>query len=140
MFGLPIPISFYIYAALALAAVSGLGYGRYESARYDAYKSKVELEANTQTLINESKLKQANLVNEKVKNDYENRIDIIKRTYNGMRLSNTNQTGTISNPTSRTDGTPTDPQFIAKCAITTQMLESLQAWLNQQIGIFNDKK
>ena len=88
--------------------------------------------------MNKSKAKEAAQVNEKVKNDYENRIALIKRTYGGLRLSNTSQTD-ISNTTSATDGTATDPKFIEKCAITTQMLVSLQGWLSEQIGIFNAK-
>ena len=139
MFGLTIPIQFYIYAALALAAVGGIGYGKYESVKYDAYVSKVELAAKEQEIINKSKAKEAFQVNEKVKNDYENRIALIKRTYGGMRLSSTNQTGTISATANPTDGTPTDPKFIEKCAITTQQLVSLQGWLSEQIGIFNAK-
>ena len=135
----PLPISIYIYAACAVLAVAGLGYGKYESAKYDAYVAKVELAAKEQEMINKSKAKEALQVNEKVKNDYENRIALIKRTYGGMRLTNTNQTGTISDTTSPTDGTPTDPKFIEKCAITTQMLVSLQGWLSEQIGIFNAK-
>ena len=139
MFGLMIPVQFYIYAACAVIALAGLGYGKYESVKYDAYVSKVELAAKEQEMINKSKAKEANQVNEKVKNDYENRIALIKRTYGGMRLTNTSQTGTISNTTSGTDGTPTDSQFIEKCAITTQQLVSLQGWLSEQIGIFNAK-
>jgi len=139
MFGLTIPIQFYIYAALALAAVGGIGYGKYESVKYDAYVSKVELAAKEQEMINKSKAKEAAQVNEKVKNDYENRIALIKRTYGGMRLSSTNQTGTVSATANPTDGTPSDPKFIEKCAITTQMLVSLQGWLSEQIGIFNAK-
>ena len=139
MFGLTIPIQFYIYAALALAAVGGIGYGKYESVKYDAYVSKVELAAKEQEMINKSKAKEAAQVNEKVKNDYENRIALIKRTYGGMRLSSTNQTGTVSATTNPPDGTPADPKFIEKCAITTQQLVSLQGWLNEQIGIFNAK-
>ena len=139
MFGLAIPIQFYIYAALALAAVGGIGYGKYESVKYDAYVSKVELAAKEQELTNKSKAKEAFQVNEKVKNDYENRIALIKRTYGGMRLTNTNPTGTVSATASSTDGTPTDPKFIEKCAMTTQQLVSLQGWLSEQIGIFNAK-
>jgi hypothetical protein len=139
MFGLTIPIQFYIYAALALAAVGGIGYGKYESVKYDAYVSKVELQAKEQELINKSKAKEAAQVNEKVKNDYQNKLDFIKRTYGGMRLSSSSQTGTISNSTSGIDGTASDPKFIEKCAITTQQLISLQAWLGEQIGIFNAK-
>ena len=135
----PLPISVYIYAACAVLALGGLGYGKYESAKYDAYVSKVELAAKEQELMNKSKAKEAAQVNEKVKNDYENRIALIKRTYGGMRLTNTNPTGTVSTTPSPTDGTPTDPKFIEKCAITTQQLVSLQGWLSEQIGIFNAK-
>jgi N-acetyl-beta-hexosaminidase len=139
MFGLTIPIQFYIYAALSLAAIGGIGYGKYESAKYDAYVAKAETAAKEQEMINHYKAKEAAQVNEKVKNDYQNKLSIIKSTYGGMRLSSTNQTGTISNTTSPTDGTPADPKFIEKCAITTQQLVSLQSWLNEQIGIFNAK-
>jgi nitric oxide reductase large subunit len=135
----PLPISIYIYAACAVLAVAGLGYGKYESAKYDAYVAKVELAAKEQELINKSKAKEAAQVNEKVKNDYENRIALIKRTYGGLRLTDTNKTGSISDTTSATDGTAADPKFIEKCAITTQMLVSLQGWLSEQIGIFNAK-
>jgi hypothetical protein len=139
MFGLTIPIQFYIYAALSLAAVGGIGYGKYQSVKYDAYVSKAESQAKEQEMINQYKAKEAAQVNEKVKNDYENKLSIIKHTYGGMRLSSSSQTGTISNTASPTNGTPADPQFIEKCAITTQQLVSLQAWLNEQIGIFNAK-
>lgn len=133
----PLPITAYIYIALGAAAIGGLGYGKYESAKYDAYVAKVELAAKEQEYINKSKAKEAAQVNEKVKNDYENRIAIIKRVYGGLRLSSTQQTGTISDTASSTDGTATDPKFIEKCAMTTQQLVSLQAWLNEQVGIFN---
>jgi hypothetical protein len=136
---LGLSINVYIYIALSIAAVAGIGYGKYESAKYDAYVAKAEAAAFQQEIINKSKAKEATLVNEKVKNDYENRIALIKRTYGGMRLSSTNQTGTVSATANPTDGTPADPKFIEKCAITTQMLVSLQGWLSEQIGIFNAK-
>ena len=125
--------------ALAISAVAGIGYGKYESAKYDAYVAKVEAQAKEQELINKAKAKEAAQVTEKVKNDYQNKLDILKRTYSGMRLPGTSQTGSVSGTASTTDGTPADPKFIEKCAITTQQLVSLQAWLNEQIGIFNAK-
>ena len=136
---LGLSINVYIYIALSIAAVAGIGYGKYESAKYDAYVAKAEAAAFQQEIINKSKAKEATLVNEKVKNDYENRIAIIKRTYGGMRLSGTSETSAVSKPTSPTDGTPTDSKFIEKCAMTTQQLVSLQGWLSEQIGIFNAK-
>lgn len=133
----PFPITTWIMIGLGAIALGGIGYGKYESAKYDAYVAKVELAAKEQELINKAKAKEAAQVNEKVKNDYENKLSLIKRMYSGVRLTNAQQTGTISNTPSATDGTPTDPKFIEKCAITTQQLVSLQAWLNEQIGIFN---
>jgi len=135
----PLPITGWIMIALSVAALGGLGYGRYESAKYDAYVSKQELAAKEQEMINESKAKEAAQVNEKVKNDYENKLSLIKHTYGGMRLSSSSQTSQVSGTSSSTDGTPADPKFIEKCAITTQMLVSLQGWLSEQIGIFNAK-
>ena len=133
----PLPFTAYIYIALTVAALGGLGYGKYESAKYDAYVSKAEAAGKEQEMINQAKAKEANQVTEKVKNDYENKLALIKHTYGGMRLASSSQTGTISTTTNSTDGTPSDPKFIEKCAMTTQQLVSLQAWLNEQIGIFN---
>jgi hypothetical protein len=135
----PLPITGWIMIALSVAALGGLGYGKFESAKYEAYVSKAELAAKEQEMINQAKAKEANQVTEKVKNDYQNKLNLIKSTYGGLRLSSSGQTGSISNTSSGTDGTTSDPQFIVKCAITTQQLESLQAWLNEQIGIFNAK-
>ena len=139
MFPFALPISTYIMIALSAAALGGLGYGKYQSAKYDAFVAKTELVAKEQEMINQSKAKEAAQVNEKVKNDYENRIALIKRTYGGMRLPSAEQASAVSKSASSLDGTPADPQFIEKCAITTQQLVSLQAWLNEQIGIFNAK-
>jgi len=133
----PLPISTWIMVALSVAALGGIGYGKYESAKYDAYVAKAESAAKEQEVINHYKAKEAAQVNEKVKNDYQNKLDFIKRTYGGMRLSSASQASKVSGTSSSTDGTPSDPKFIEKCAVTTQMLVSLQGWLNEQIGIFN---
>ena len=125
--------------ALSVAALGGIGYGKYESAKYDAYVSKAEAAAKEQEVINQYKAKEAAQVNEKVKNDYQNKLSLIKSTYGGMRLSSSSETSSVSQSSSATDGTPSDPKFIEKCAITTQQLVSLQGWLNEQIGIFNAK-
>ena len=104
MFGLTIPIQFYVYAALSLAAVGGIGYGKYQSVKYDAYVSKAEAQAKEQDMINLYMAKEAAQVNEKVKNDYENKLSIIKSTYRGVRFTNSQQTSVISNTASATAG------------------------------------
>jgi len=134
-----LPITTWIMVALSVVALGGIGYGKYESAKYDTYVAKAELAAKEQEMLNQAKTKEANQITEKVKNDYENKLLLIKHTYSGVRLTNSGQTGTISNTTSATDGTATDPAFITKCAMTTQQLVSLQDWLREQIGIFNGK-
>lgn len=136
----PLPITTWISIGAVVLALAGFGYGKYESAKYDAYVAKTEAAAKEQELINQSKAREAAQVNEKVKNDYENKLALIKRTYGGMRLSSPSETGQVPGTSSVTDGTPADPKFIEKCAITTQQLVSLQAWLNEQIGIFNAKQ
>ena len=133
----PLPITTWISIGAVVLALAGFGYGKYESAKYDAYVAKQEAAAKEQEMINKAKAREAEQVTEKVKNDYQNKLDILKRTYGGMRLSSASQTGTVSGTTSSSDGTPSDPKFIEKCAMTTQQLVSLQAWLNEQIGIFN---
>ena len=133
----PLPITTWIMIGLSVAAIGGLSYGKYESAKYDAYVAKVELAAKEQELINKAKAKEAEQVNQKVKNDYENKLSIIKRVYGGLRLSSSQQTGSVSDSTSPTDGTATDPKFIEKCAMTTQQLVSLQDWIREQVGIYN---
>ena len=133
----PLPITGWIMIALSVAALGGLGYGKFESAKYDAYVAKTELVAKEQEMINKAKAKEANQVTEKVKNDYQNKLNLIKSTYGGLRLSSSGQTGTISNSTNGTNAEPTN--LLLDCAYTTQQLVSLQAWLSEQIGIFNAK-
>ena len=135
----PLPISTWIMVGLSVVALGGFGYGKYQSAKYDAYVAKTESAAKEQEFINKAKAQEAAQVTEKVKNDYQNKLDLIKRTYGGMRLPSTSQTSQVPGASSGLDGTPSDPKFIEKCAITTQQLVSLQGWLNEQIGIFNAK-
>jgi len=133
----PLPITGWIMIALSVAALGGIGYGKYESAKYDAYVSKAEAAAKEQEVINQYKAKEAAQVNEKVKNDYQNKLSLIKSTYGGLRLSSSGQTGSISNSTSGADVQPSN--LLLDCALATQQIVSLQAWLSEQIGIFNAK-
>ena len=133
----PLPITTWISIGAVVLALAGFGYGKYESAKYDAYVAKTEAAAKEQEMINKAKAREAEQVTEKVKNDYQNKLDILKRTYGGMRLSSASQASQVSGTASGTDGTPADPKFIEKCAMTTQQLVSLQTWINEQIGIFN---
>ena len=70
MFGLMIPPSWYICAALTLTTVLGFGYGKYESAKYDTYVAKVDAAGKAQEVKNEVIKQQSELVNKGIKNEY----------------------------------------------------------------------
>ena len=133
MFGLTIPIQFYIYAALSLAAVGGIGYGKYQSVKYDAYVSKVEAIAATQEAKNQLTVKQQNLINQATKESYETKLSALKSYYGGLRQSGSNSMSGIPNSTLGINGEATNLQLA--CAYTTQQLVSLQDWILQQSEI-----
>ena len=136
MFGLPIPISFYIYAALALVAVGGIGYGKYESAKYDAYVAKVEALGKAQEAHVESVVKQQDLVSKGIKNEYESKLSAIRNYYGGMQLNSGSRTVSgISATPKGADAESAYPILAGQCAETTQQVVSLQDWINAQVGI-----
>ena len=133
MFGLTIPIQFYIYAALALAAIGGIGYGKYESAKYDAYKSKVEAIAATQEAKNQFTVKQQNFINQATKESYETKLSALKSYYGGVRQPSSGSMPAIPNSTLSINGEATNLQLA--CAYTTQQLVSLQDWILKQTEV-----
>jgi hypothetical protein len=133
MFGLTIPIQFYIYAALSLAAVGGIGYGKYQSVKYDAYVSKVEAIAATQEAKNQFTVKQQNFINQATKESYETKLSALKSYYGGLRQPSGISMSVLPNSTLGINGEATNLQLA--CAYTTQQLVSLQDWILQQSEI-----
>ena len=133
MFGLTIPIQFYIYAALSLAAVGGIGYGKYQSVKYDAYVSKVEAIAATQEAKNQFTVKQQNFINQATKESYETKLSALKSYYGGLRQPSGNSMSVLPNSTLGINGETTNLQLA--CAYTTQQLVSLQDFIRQQLEI-----
>lgn len=129
----PLPISFYIYAGLSLLAIAGLGYGRYEHNALSDYKTEIAVIAEKQKMINESVVKQQDLVSKASKENYEAKLSALKSYYGGLHNSSSGSMPTLSNPSSTANGSTSD-QLLA-CAYTTQQLVSLQEWINQQIEI-----
>ena len=100
-----------------------------------AYKEEVAIAAKVQEQHNVDIVKQQQLIIKQVSNDYENKLARIKSYYGGLRYPSCGQLSTNSQATLRIDGTPTDPQFVLKCAETTQQLESLIDFVNQQSNL-----
>lgn len=124
-----IPIKGWLYIGLALFALTGWGYGYYESTKYDAFKSKIETEA----IVAKTKADATDAWNNKViqeTNDaYQKRLDAINTKYGRLHYSSS---GAMSTAASGQNSTivvnqPSDSiSFERDCTITTNMLVTLQ--------------
>jgi hypothetical protein len=138
MFGLPIPISFYIYAALTLAAVGGIGYGKYQSAKYEAFKTQVETLGKVQEAKVESITKQQAIVTKGIENEYNAKLAAVRNYYKSTSVwnnPNSGKTGGISPAPSISDVITSYNVLAGQCAETTAQTVALQDWIKQQVGI-----
>ena len=135
MFGF-LPVSFYIYIALGIAAVGGLWYGHHESAKYEQFKAQIEAQVKIQEAHNESVVKQQDLVSKGIKNDYESKLAAIRNFYSsGVQHPSSGSMSGISPAPRGTDAETAYPILAGQCAETTQQTVSLQDWINAQVGI-----
>ena len=132
----PLPISTWIMVALSVAALGGIGYGKYESAKYEAYVAKVEALGKAQEAHVESVVKQQDLVSKGIKNEYESKLAAIRNYYGGMQLNPGSRTVSGISPAPKgADAETAYPILAGQCAETTQQVVSLQDWINAQVGI-----
>ncbi len=133
---MPIP-NVYFKALMALALCAGFFIGGFyvEHLRLVAYQEKVSAEGKVQEQKNKDIIVQQQLITKQVKNDYQNKLDRVKSYYGSLHYASSRQLSSTSKTTSSIDGTATDSQFVEKCAATTLQLESLQDFINQQLGL-----
>ena len=129
----PLSLNTYISVGCAFLAMIGLGYGRYESSKLDAYKVEVAAIAQKQIDANKAKLDQQNLINKATKENYEAKLSALKFYYGGLHNSSSGQMPSISISTGTTNASSSD-QLLA-CAYTTQQLVSLQDWIKEQVAL-----
>ena len=126
---MPTP-NIYVKIALACALLLSCFLGGYyvEHLRFEAYREQVIAEGKVQEQHNKDILAQQQLITKQVTDDYQNKLDRIKSYYVGLHNTSSSavHTAVAIAASSTTDGTPSDPQFVEKCTITTQQLESLQ--------------
>jgi hypothetical protein len=127
----------YIYLALVFG---GFGTGFYvEHLRFSEYKTEVVAAGERQILENQTKAKEQEIINENVAKSYQDNINNIHTFYG--RMLDTSSGAMSSNGTASItiNGQTHNLLSVAEqCAQTTQQLESLQDWINQQVGL-NDK-
>lgn len=119
--------------ALAALALFGVGYGKYEHNALVTYKAEVATIADKQIAENKAKIKEQELINKGVINEYQTKLSAIKSYYGGLHNSSSGKMPPFSNTTSTVNGSTSD-QLLA-CAYTTQQLVSLQDWIKQQAGL-----
>lgn len=124
----------YALGVLAVLFAGYLGYS-FEHSRFVAYRGEINVLALAQEAKNKEVIKEQALINKGISNEYQAKLVAIKSMYSGMHNTSSNSMPSVSNTTSSIDGTPTDPQFIEKCAMTTQQVESLQSWIREQAGL-----
>jgi hypothetical protein len=132
----PLPISTWIMIALSVAALGGLGYGKYESAKYDAYKAEVVAAGKAQEEHNTAIVKQQDIISKGVKDEYEAKLAAVRNFYSsGVQHPSSRTVPGISAAPKGTDAETAYPILAGQCTETTVQLTSLQDWINQQIGV-----
>jgi len=134
---MPIPnVYFKALIAFAICAAFFLGGLYVGHLRLVAYQERVLTEGKVQEQKNKDLIVQQQLITKQVQNDYENKLARIKSYYNGLHVKPSSSAMSITSAAVPfVDGTPSDPQFVEKCAATTLQLESLQDFINQQLGL-----
>ena len=132
----PLPISMWVSIASVVLAIAGFGYGKYESNKYDQLKVEVAAAAKVQEAKNESIVKQQDLINKGIKNDYESKLSAIRNYYSGLqRNAGSGKLPSLSNPSSGTNESTAYYQLAESCSETTVQTLALQDWILQQTGI-----
>ena len=120
---------------LLIAFASGWGLRNRD---FNDYKQEVSNAVKAQEAHVESVKKQQALVTKGIENEYEAKITALRNYYKSTSVWNNGSTSKMSGLSaapSATDVIASYNELAGNCAQTTQQLVSLQAWLNEQVGI-----
>jgi hypothetical protein len=105
---------------------------------YKAFKLEVEHTAQAQEANIKSIQKQQALVTKSVEKEYEAKLAAVRNYYKSTSVWNnpsSSKVSGLSTAPSATDVITAYNVLAGQCAETTQQIVSLQAWLNEQMGI-----
>jgi len=124
----------YIYLALVF---SGFSAGFYvEHLRFAEYKTDVVAAGERQIAENKAKAKEQEIINDNVVKTYQDNISGIHAFYGRMLDPSSGAMSANGTATITINGETHNLLSVAEqCAQTTQQLESLQDWINQQAGL-----
>lgn len=130
-----LPISTWIMIALSVVALGGIGYGKYESAQYAAYRTDVEAKAKAQEVQIESLKKQQTLTTQSIEKEYNAKLALIRQYYaNGVQSGSSKMPG-LSTTSSIADATAVYNVLASQCSEVTLQLLEFQNWINAQVGL-----
>jgi len=124
----------YLYIALVFCGFSAGFY--VEHLRYAEYKADVVAAGERQIAENKAKAKEQEIINENVAKTYQDNINNIHTFYGRMLDTSSGAMSPNGTATITINGQAYNLLSVAEqCAQTTQQLESLQDWINQQVGL-----
>lgn len=130
-----LPISSWIMIILSVVALGGIGYGKYESHKYNTYKAEVEAKAKAQEIQIESLKKQQDLTTKSIEKEYNAKLALIRQYYaNGVQSGSGKMPG-LSNTASLSDAAAVYNVLASQCSEVTLQLLELQRWINEQVGL-----
>lgn len=130
-----LPLSTWIMIALSVVALGGIGYGKYESAKYDAYKAEVEAQAKAQELQIAVLKQQQTLTTQSIEKEYNAKLALIRQYYaNGVQSGAGKMPG-LSTTSSVADAAAVYNVLASQCSEVTLQLLELQNWINAQTGL-----
>jgi hypothetical protein len=124
----------YLYIALVFGGFSAGFY--VEHLRFAEYKADVVAAGKKQIAENKAKAKEQEIINDNVAKTYQDNISNIHTFYGRMLDTSSGAMSPNGTATITINGQTYNLLSVAEqCAQTTQQLESLQDWINQQVGL-----
>jgi hypothetical protein len=124
----------YLYMALVFGGFSAGFY--VEHLRFAEYKADVVAAGERQIAENKAKAKEQEIINDNVAKTYQDNINNIHTFYSRMLDTSSGAMSPNGTATITINGQAYNLLSVAEqCAQTTQQLESLQDWINQQVGL-----
>ena len=125
-------------AAIASSFIFGLWKGySYEHEKFMDFKAKTELIAKEQQAKIDSIVKQNQVVNEGIKNEYESKMAAVRNYYAQWVRDNagSGKLPSIPGTPQGVDAATANAILAGQCAETTAQLSSLQEWIRLQVKI-----
>ena len=132
----------YYKVAILIVLVCSIFFAGWHTRDRDFSNYKLEQLAivKAQEAKNESIQKQHELVTQGIQNEYDAKLAMLRNYYaSGVRQPSSSSAGNLSTTSAIADAITSYNKLASDCAATTLQLVELQKWINQQVGIANER-